>query len=135
MKPIREQLDPGTRMIPRDWNMSAIGRGSASTSEREPYKWLTTLPAPLAEVRRCTLDTLSEWNSTLAYLYENSDKVVIRSTLPQRQIRAELKPLDARFTRIVVVTMQGSAFDRTTSGQIVDAIEHKLHDAGYLVEA
>ena len=134
MKPIREHFDPEARIVPKDWH-SAIGRGGESTREREPYKWLTTLPAPLAEVRRCTLAALDESNASLAYLYETDDKVVIRATLPQRQIRAELKPLDGRFTRIVVVTMQGSAFDRATSGGIVDAIEHKLHDAGYLSKA
>jgi hypothetical protein len=89
------------------------------------------MAAPLPEVRRCTMEALTEARATLAYLYETDDKVVIRCTLPQRQIRAELKPLDQRLTRIVVVTMQGNAFDRATSGRIVDAIGHKLHDAGY----
>ena len=131
MKLTREPFDPAARMVPEDWNVNAIGIGGDSEREREPYKWLTTLRAPLAEVRRCTLEALTEAHATLAYLYETDDKVVVRCTLPQRQIRAELKPMDTRFTRIVVVTMQGNAFDRATSGRIVNAIGHKLHDAGY----
>lgn len=122
-------------MVPKHWTASVAGTGGGTTSEREPYKWMTTLPAPLAEVRRCALEALTESNAVLAYLYETDDNVVIRCTLPQRQIRAELKPLDTRSSRIVVVTMQGNAFDRVTSGRIVDAIEHKLQDAGYLTEA
>jgi hypothetical protein len=96
---------------------------------------MTTLCAPLAEARRCALQVFTDFNATLAYLYENDDKVVIRCTLPERQIRAELKPLDTRSTRIVVVTMQGSAFDRNTSGKLVEAIESKLQEAGFLQPA
>jgi hypothetical protein len=100
---------------------------------------METLPAPLADVRRCALQALTEMNATLAYLYENEEKIVIRCTLPQRQIRAELKPLERESTRMVVVTMHGADLDRVTSSRILDAIEHKLSegasDAGEVLHA
>jgi len=138
MKRTHESFDPEARMIPRRWITQAAGergagvRRSAAVRENEPYKWITTLLAPLNDVRRCTLEALSEVNATVAYLYETEEKVVIRCTLPQRQIRAELKPLDVSSTRIVVVTMRDSEFDRAISGRIVDAIEQKLQAAGHL---
>jgi hypothetical protein len=96
---------------------------------------MTTLPVALADVRDCTLQALSGIGARLAYLYENEEKVVIRCTLPQRQIRAELKRLDPGATRIVVVTMRGSEVDRHTSGALVDAIEHALEDSGRVLDA
>ena len=133
MKRTHESFDPEARMIPRDWITRAASERGHGVRENEPYKWMTTLPAPLHEMRRCAIEALTEANATVAYLYETEEKVVIRGTLPQRQIRAELKALDARATRIVVVTMRDSEFDRATSGRIVQAIEHKLQDAGYLL--
>lgn len=132
MKRTYESFDPEARVIPRGWITHAAGERGAGVRDNEPYKWMTSLPAPMHDVRRCALEALTEANATLAYLYETEEKVVIRCTLPERQIRAELKSLDARSTRIVVVTMRDSEFDRATSGRIVDAIEHKLQDAGYL---
>jgi hypothetical protein len=133
MKRTRESFDPQARMVPPDWiTRAASGRGDG-VREHERYRWMTTLPAPLDEMRRYAMEALTEANATVAYLYETEEKVVIRCTLPQRQIRAELKALDARATRIVVVTMRDSEFDRGTSGRIVQAIEHKLQDAGYLL--
>lgn len=119
-------FDPGERFTAHDWRSSTRAGGDARGGES--CRWMTTLPAPLAEVRRCALQALTEMNATLAYLYENEEKIVIRCTLPQRQIRAELKPLDLGATRIVVVTMHGADVDRITSGRILDAIEHKLSD-------
>jgi hypothetical protein len=129
-----EHFDPQARMAPRNWS------GQGSSGERvqrsgETHKWLTTLPAPLAQVRLCTLEALAEMHADLAYRYETAEKIVIRCTLPERQIRAELKPLDAGSTRIVVVTMHGADVDRLTSGRVVDAVEQKLEDAGYPVDA
>jgi hypothetical protein len=121
-------------MVPRTWT----DHGSGDAEERGPresYKWLTTLPAPLPQVRTCTLEALADMHADLAYRYETDEKVVIRCTLPERQIRAELKPLDSGSTRIVVVTMHGAEVDRVTSGRVVDAVEHKLEDAGYPVDA
>jgi hypothetical protein len=136
MKRTHESFDPEARMIPRDWitRAAASGRGD-DVRENEPYKWMTTLPAPLDEMRRYAIEALTEANTTVAYLYETEEKVVIRCTLPQRQIRAELKSLDAHATRIVVVTMRDGEFDRATSGRIVEAIEHKLQDAGNLTQS
>ena len=68
---------------------------------------------------------------TKAYRFETDDKVVIRATSPERQIRAELKPVAADATRVVVVTMRGSEVDRVTSGLVVEAIELRLRAAGY----
>ena len=132
MKRPHESFDPEARMIPREWIARAADARRAGVRQSEPYKWIATLPAPLDPMRRCTLEALSETSATLAYLYETEEKVVIRCTLPDRQIRAELKPLNASATRIVVVTMRGSEFDRATSGRIVNAIEHKLQDAACL---
>jgi hypothetical protein len=119
-------FDPSERVIPGDW-MSGTRPGGDGRAQ-EKFKWMEVLPAPLAEVRRCALQALTEMNATLAYLYENEEKVVIRCTLPQRQIRAELKPLERQSTRLVVVTMRGADLDRVTSGRILDAIEHKLSE-------
>jgi hypothetical protein len=137
MKHTQDTFDPGERQIPGDWIARALGTGAEKhgTPAEEPHKWLTTLAAPLATVRTCALEALAEMNADLAYRYETDEKVVIRSTLPQRQIRAELKPLEGDSTRIVVVTLRGAEVDRITSGRLVDAIERKLEDAGYPVHA
>ena len=121
-------FDPCDRVFPSDW---ISGPRSVNEEHRhENRKWMATLAAPLEDVRRCALQALTELNATLAYLYENEEKIVIRCTLPQRQIRAELKRLDAGTTRIVVVTMHGADVDRLTSGRILSAIEHKLNEGG-----
>jgi hypothetical protein len=138
MKHTHDSFDPGERQIPGDWIARALGTGAGhqDTHTGEPHKWLTTLAAPLATVRACALEALAEMNADLAYRYETEEKVVIRGTLPQRQIRAELKPLEGGdSTRIVVVTLSGAEVDRITSGRLVDAIERKLQDAGYPVHA
>lgn len=124
-------FDAIARTIPSDW----LKGSSATPPGREPRKWITTLPAPLAAVRDCTLQALTEIDASLAYLYETDEKVVVRSTLPQRQLRAELKRLDASSTRIVVVTMLGTEVDRSTSGAVVEAVETKLRDEGHLHDA
>jgi hypothetical protein len=129
-------FDLGERVIPSDWisgtRSDSLDRGPES---HESHKWMAALSAPLEEVRRCALQALTEMNATLAYLYENEEKVVIRCTLPQRQIRAELKRVDERSTRMVVVTMHGADVDRATSGRILDAIEHKLNEGGEVLNA
>ena len=137
MKHTHDSFDPGERQIPGDWIARALGTdaGRHGKHAREPHKWLTTLAAPLATVRTCALEALAEMKADLAYLYETDEKVVIRSTLPQRQIRAELKPLAGDSTRIVVVTLRGAEVDRTTSGRLVEAIERKLEDTGYPMHA
>lgn len=127
MKHSRGRYEPPARTIPGSWL-----EGSPASPGREAYKWITTLPVPLAAVRECALKALTEIHAALAYLYETDEKVVVRSTLPQRQLRAELKRLDAGSTRIVVVTMRGSEVDRRTSGAVVEAIEQKLQEAGHL---
>ena len=128
MKHPHDAYDPGTRWIPGDWMKGVSGdrHAGAHPEGGSPHKWMTTLGAPLPEVRQVAMEALDELDAKLAYLYEGDEKVVIRCTLPQRQLRAELKPIDAQSTRIVVVTMQGALVDRLTSGRLVEAIEHKL---------
>ena len=117
------------REIPWD----RIGSPASAGRLPEPYKWMTTLPASLAHVRDCALQALDGIDATLAYLYETDEKVVIRGTLRERQIRAELKPLEKDSTRILVVVMRGAEVDRSISGRIIREIEHKLSDAGHLL--
>ena len=130
MKHPYDPFDPGARWIPEDWMKGAFGggrtRARARPEARAPHKWMTTVEAPLAEARNAAMAALDEMDAALAYLYEADEKVVIRCTLPQRQLRAELKPVDAHATRIVVVTMEGADVDRLTSGRLVEAIERKL---------
>jgi hypothetical protein len=130
MKHTLDAFDPLARMVPRKW-IDQCSDGVQRMDSAEPHKWLTTLRAPLAAVRASALEALAEMNAAVAYRYETEEKIVIRCTLPERQIRAELKPFEGGATRIVVVTMRGSEVDRITSGRIVDAIEQKLQDAGY----
>jgi hypothetical protein len=128
MKHSHDLFDPGERLVPGDWIGRALGGGPRTRrpDADEPHKWLTTLQAPLSKVRACALEALREMKAELAYRYETDEKVVIRSTLPQRQIRAELKPLPDECTRIVVVTLRGPDVDRVTSGRLIRAIERKL---------
>jgi hypothetical protein len=136
MKHTHESFDPEGRLIPSEWITRTLGTGAKDHMHTgETQKWLTTLQAPLAEVRACALEALAEMNADIAYRYDTDEKVVIRCTLPQRQIRAELKPIEGDSTRIVVVTMRGAEVDRTTSGRLVDTIEHKLEDAGFRMHA
>lgn len=130
-------FDPGSRMVPRDWirmggtqDRGPQDRGPAEESH-EPYRWMATFAAPLAHVRTCALEVLNEMGAALAYRYETDEKVIVRCTLLERQIRAELKPLEAQSTRVVIVTMRGTDVDRVTSGRVVSAIERKLEAAGY----
>ena len=128
MKHSHDSFDPGERLVPGDWIGRVVGGGPRSNRAhaQEPHKWLTTLEAPLAKVRACALEALREMKAELAYRYETDEKVVVRCTLPQRQIRAELKPLPDERTRIVVVTLRGPNVDRVTSGRLIRAIEQKL---------
>lgn len=119
----------GSRLVPEDWmrgRSNAAARPASGAPRSDSRKWMTTLPAALPEVRDATLSALAQMNATLAYLYEAQHKVVVRSTLPGRQIRTELTRLHDDTTRIVVVSMQGSAVDRSTSGEVIQAIERTL---------
>jgi hypothetical protein len=132
MKRTHEPFDPGARMVPRDWiSLPRRAGGQHRGHGRDVHKWMTTLPAPFAKVHECALQALESMNATLAYRFETEDKVVIRATLLERQIRAELKPAGNDATRIVVVTLRGTEVDRLTSGLVVEAIELQLRDAGY----
>ena len=133
MKHTLDTFDPGACMVPRDWISHPPRAGQDPGHRHDIHKWITTLPAPLATVHECALQALEAMNATLAYRFENDDKVVIRATVLERQIRAELKPIGSDGTRIVVVTMRGAEVDRHTSGLVVEAIELQLRDAGYSV--
>ena len=134
MKHTSNAFDPLARRVPGNWIDHGSG-GQGAHASGESHKWLTTLPAPLPQVRLYTLEALAELHADIAYRYETDEKVVIRCTLPERQVRAELKPVDAGATRIVVVTMQGADVDRVTSGRVVEAVEQKLEEAGYSLHA
>jgi hypothetical protein len=132
MKHPHEPFDPGARLVPRDWiTQPSRAAGQHRGPRRDVHKWMTTLPAPIAKVRECALQALESMNATLAYRYETDEKVVVRATLLERQIRAELKPIAADTTRIVVVTMRGHEVDRLTSSLVLEAIELRLQDVGY----
>jgi len=62
----------------------------------------------------------------VAYLYEADNKVVIRATLPHRQIRAELTQLEPESTRAVVTCMRDSDVDRLTSSRVIRGMEQIL---------
>ena len=133
-QPPTDVQQAGFRLAPKDWMCDPRGAQETDTSRAQrpqAHKWLTILPAPIAEVREATMHALNDVNAVLAYLYEAEAKVVIRSTLPQRQIRAELTPIDPTTTRIVVVTMKGDDVDRLTSSHIVGATEQELADKGF----
>lgn len=89
-------------------------------------RWLTTLPAKTGVVRESLLGTLSDMRAQLAYLYQADDKVIVRALLGERQIRAELAPLDHETTRIVVVTLKDGDVDRALSSRIVETVEANL---------
>lgn len=77
-------------------------------------------------MREALLGTLSDLRAQLAYLYQTDDKVIIRALLGDRQIRAELSPLDSDTTRIVVVAQKDAAVDRALSSRIVEIVEGNL---------
>ncbi|RPI42475.1 MAG: hypothetical protein EHM59_17735 [Betaproteobacteria bacterium] len=108
----------------------AANAGSEQYSTSASRKWLTTFPAALPDVREAALRTLAEMRAEIAYLYEAEDKVVIRATQPQRQIRAELAVLDPSSTRVVVASLQGTAVDRPTSAWVIAAMERILEAPG-----
>jgi hypothetical protein len=124
-------FDPVVRMVPKEWIRADAGR--CGERLRKPHsssrnRWMSTVPAALDRVRACAMLALEELQAEVAYLYEDDAKVVIRCTLPGRQIRAELRPLEteALATRIVVVVSRGTEVDREASGKIVQSIEAKL---------
>jgi hypothetical protein len=116
------------RVVPSDWIRRCAG---APLQSARPFRagagrWLTTLPHALPSVREAALHALASMSAQLAYFYEAEGKVVIRSTLAQSQIRAELTAIDPETTRIVVVSMNGDDVDRQTATEVVAAIEDRL---------
>lgn len=89
-------------------------------------RWLATLPASLDAVREAVLATLTELQAQLAYLYHADDRIVVRSTLGERQIRAEMTVIDEGNTRIAVVTVCNGDVDRMLSSRIVQAVESRV---------
>ena len=65
-------------------------------------------------------------DAEVAYLYEADHKVVLRATLPHRQIRAELTQLEPESTRAVVTCMRDSDVDRITASRVIRGMEQIL---------
>ncbi|MCC6534290.1 MAG: hypothetical protein IT531_17200 [Burkholderiales bacterium] len=123
--------DLHARLIPDDWMRSPRHRPNEARHTPVRGRWLTTLPAPLADVRDTALQALRDMDTELAYLYEAENKVVIRSSLEGREIRAEFTPIDRSSTRVVVVTLHDGEVDRATSNRVIQSIESALEAIGY----
>jgi hypothetical protein len=134
MKGPEERFDAGARIIPSQWMKSNSGNGTHEQRRARghgAHQWMATLQIPLQPVRAAALQVFEDLGAEIAYRYEDESKVVIRCTLPQRQIRVELTPVDglSSSTRIMVVASAGAEVDRPTSARILRAIECELEAA------
>lgn len=110
----------------RQWAAPQLASPPLANDSVTGRRWLTTLPATPGVVREALLGTLSDMHAQLAYLYQADDKVIVRALLGEHQIRAELAPLDAETTRIVVVALRDGDADRALACRIVEAVEANL---------
>lgn len=131
MKGREDGFDPGARIVPSQWMKSGSatrGHDPRRSRGHGTHQWMATLPAALDRVRDSALQVFEDLGAEIAYRYQDEAKVVIRCTLPKRQIRTELCPMDgsSASTRIMVVASDDSHVDRSTSARILRAIEREV---------